>query len=167
MYLPPFSRRVTAPTGADAYSGDAALLYVMPTNMVNVTTENVVGVFQGISLEENPGEVTIDFFLNDPTPILPAAQGCWDGAQWQTGSFAAKAETWLVYDQTAALRVRSMLESQHQFTIPTGPNLIGISDDWVRVEDYKWIALRVAYATNPEADIYVQITPQTVPEGLK
>jgi len=163
MPVPPFSRRITAPTGAAAYQGDAALLYVMPTNMVGLTTEKVVGVFQGISLEDEPTEVTIDFFLNDPSTLLPVPEEVFDGSAWVSNSASVTTNKWFAYGLASATAARKILEAVHQFTIPTGVNLIGLSNDLVRLEDYKWVAIRVRYSTDPKADVYVQITPQTLP----
>lgn len=151
-----FSKRITSPS----LSGSYALLYVMPTNMISVETERIVGVFQAVTLAENPSEVTIDFYLTDPRPVLADAQKHHDGTGWANGP----GEGWLAYDQAHAVAVKQTLEALHQFTIPTGVNLIGLSDDMVNIEDYKWVGVRVAYAANPTADVYVQITPQSLPE---
>jgi hypothetical protein len=151
-----FSKRITSP----ALSGSYALLYVMPTNMISVETEKIVGVFQGMTLATDPSEVTIDFYLTDPRPMLVDAQKHHDGTRWIDGP----GDGWLAYDQAHAVAVRSTLEAMHQFTIPTGANLIGLSDDLVNIEDYKWVGVRVAYAASPSADVYVQITPQALPQ---
>lgn len=150
-----FSRRITAP----ALTGSYAMLYVMPTNMINIETESIVGVFQGLTLAENPSEVTIDFYLTDPRALLPGPQLHNDGSGWVSGDGAG----WWAYDQSHAVAAKEILEAVHQFTIPTGVNLIGLSEDLVNIEDYKWVGIRVAYAQNPTADVYVQITPQTLP----
>lgn len=132
----------------------------MPTNMISVETESVVGVFQGCTLANDPHEVTIDFYLTDPRLVLPDAQKHHDGQTWVDGPAS---DGWLAYDQPHAAAVKTVLEAMHQFTIPTGENLIGLSDDLVNIEDYKWVGVRVAYATDPKADVYVQITPQSLP----
>lgn len=154
----PLSRRLTAPE----FVGDAALLYVFPTNAITLTTEELVGLFQALTLEPEPKDVTIDFFLSDPTPYMPTPDLVYDGSAWVSGVLLT--DRWCAYtDAGRAFAARRMLEALHQFTIPTGVNLIGLSDDWVHLEDFKWVAIRVAYATNPTADVYVQITPQTQP----
>lgn len=166
IQVAPYSREVNSDTDAAPYSGTGMMMYIIPTSMVPVETEKLVGAFSAVNLLDAEERTYIGFMKTNPMNQLSGTALAYNSqnGQWEAVSLGPQQTMQGPFVINVGYQnLDSVLKSLAQFLVPTNPTMIGVTYDNVYVQDYNYVVVWTKYTTDPQIDAYVAIVPQIRP----